>query len=383
MAMNRKTEIFLSGLLCLLSLSSGYAQIDTNDTREAQLPLAGKRLAFLGDSITDGNTLPLLFEQSLKSAGIAPPICTNVAVAGNTAKAMLNRLERDVLPLHPDYVTVNAGVNDALGAVRLEQYSAQITAIVDKLSAAKIKVILITPTPITKPAGNDKNKAAGESYSSFLRDLAAQRGLLLASFDRRMTEAHDAGKKVMGEDGIHIDFEGYRIMTRELLNAMGYPNVPVPQKLEVSLMPGVIPQWKLRPAPEDKVLNDEEAARLKSDDTWKNLSLPQTPSGGWWGEQEQKRGFAMGVEAISGKSKLQQGIAEINSEKERIAYLNTGAGLQSTWLNGKKVFQASAEYSGWHAGKERIPVTVRQGSNKIIIECKGSFFLSLTDTNNW
>jgi hypothetical protein len=54
---------------------------------------APERLVFLGDSITDGHTLPLLVRQSL---GDRAPVCINAGQAGDTAAGMRKRLERDV-----------------------------------------------------------------------------------------------------------------------------------------------------------------------------------------------------------------------------------------------------------------------------------------------
>jgi len=351
----------------------------------APLPLAGKRVAFMGDSITDGHTLLLLFEQSLAAAGITPPICTNVAVAGNRASDMLARLERDVLPFHADYVTISAGVNDANSKVPPEAYAAEMTAMVDRLSAAGSQVILVCPTPITSPQAAEV-KPRWTAYIGFLRDLARQRGLRLAEFDRHMETAIATGQRVMGGDGVHIQFAGYLVMTRALLDCLGYPEVPVVENLRLRLMPGVISPWKVRPAPADARLMDAAVINLKSDAAWKSVTLPQdpaaVPAGDWWLEQERQRGFAVSLDFVAGQAQRYQGVAEIANTKARTVYLNTGASLETIWLNGKKIFQNPKD-SGWHAGKERIPVTLRPGINQILIETGSRFFLSLTDDNQW
>jgi hypothetical protein len=58
------------------------------------------RLVFIGDSITDGHTLPLLVEHALTDAKKPVPRCINAGVASDTAALMRARLERDVL-VHP------------------------------------------------------------------------------------------------------------------------------------------------------------------------------------------------------------------------------------------------------------------------------------------
>ncbi len=353
---------------------------------DAMLPLEGKRIAFLGDSITDGSTLPILFKQCLEAAGFKPPICTNVGVGGNRASDMLARLERDVIPFHPDYVTLSAGVNDANTGVPPEDYARDITAIVDRLGACGSMVIILLPTPIVSPDAA-KVKPRWTEYTVFLRKLAAQRKLRLAMFDRRMEEAIAEGQPVMAADGVHIDFQGYRVMARELLDTFGYSNVRVLEKMKLSVMPGVISPWRIGPASSDVPLTEAQAADIEPGSDWKTLSLPQAESvvgpDNWWFDQERQRGFAVELDKIiAGKGNRYQALAELANPKERIAYLNTGAGLETIWFNGKKVFQNPGN-SGWHPGKERIKITLKPGNNRFLIETGTSFFLSITDDDKW
>src|SRR6266581_9333099 len=75
------------------------------------------RVVFLGDSITDGNTYPLLIRQALQEAGKPAPVCINAGVGGDTAEAMGNRIERDVLVHKPSVAALSAGITDALQKV--------------------------------------------------------------------------------------------------------------------------------------------------------------------------------------------------------------------------------------------------------------------------
>ena len=63
-----------------------------------------RRLVFVGDSITDGHTLPLLVRQALADAKKPVPVVINAGVAGDTAAGMRKRLERDVLSRKPTLV---------------------------------------------------------------------------------------------------------------------------------------------------------------------------------------------------------------------------------------------------------------------------------------
>ena len=74
--------------------------------------------------------------------------------------------------------------------------------------------------------------------------------------------------------------------------------------------------------------------------------------------------------------------ASLESKKSRDVYLNTGADLGSLTLNGKLLWKNEG-WTGWHAGKERIPARLAAGTNTLEIECGSSFFLSITGENNW
>ncbi len=74
--------------------------------------------------------------------------------------------------------------------------------------------------------------------------------------------------------------------------------------------------------------------------------------------------------------------ATIESPVARKVFFNTGANLQTIWLNGRRIYQ-QAGYTGWHAGKERIAAELQPGKNELLIESGNEFFLSITDDDAW
>src|SRR3954454_19574145 len=88
----------------------------------ASQPAAPRRIVFLGDSITDGHTYPLLVRQALAEAGRPVPTAINAGIGGDTAKGVRARLERDVLVHHPDVVTLLVGANDVFKNVTSADY---------------------------------------------------------------------------------------------------------------------------------------------------------------------------------------------------------------------------------------------------------------------
>lgn len=321
------------------------------------------RIVFLGDSITDGHTAPLLVEEAL---GEQSPACVNAGVAGDTSGAMRQRVDRDVLARHPTLVTLSAGINDILRNVPASEFEANVTAISNRLKQAGVSMILLTPT-ILGPKHAEAEQQLG-CYIDVLRRLAAREGYAVAEVHARMQKARTAGLDLLEPDQVHLTFEGYRVMIRAVLDALGHPAVPVPRALTLRPMKGLIREWKLRGTPEGE---------------WKSLNLPQTEKvEHWWLDQERQRGFAVELGKLLGPSTRFRGTASLESDRARDVFLNTGADLCSLRLNGKLIWKSEG-WTGWHAGKERIAAHLAQGLNVLEIECGNAFFLSVTDDNSW
>jgi acyl-CoA thioesterase I len=313
------------------------------------LGAAPDRLVFLGDSITDGHTMPLLVAQAL---GDRAPVCINAGVAGDTAAGMRKRLERDVLPRRPTRVALSVGINDALRKVPAAAYEADVTAISDRLKRERIPLVLLTPT-IVGPKHAEAEPRLAE-YIEILRRLAAREGHAIAEVRTRMQE----GRDLLEPDQVHLTFEGYRAMTRAVLDALGHSSVPVPAELALAPMAGLIREWTIQ---------------------GRALTLPQSGKAAhWWYDQERRRGFAVEL----GPAKRHAAAATLESKAARDVYFNTGADLASITLNGRLLWKSDG-WTGWHAGKERVAGRLVEGTNTIEIECGGSFFLSVTDDDNW
>jgi len=346
--------------------------------------LRGQRLVCMGDSITDGFSYPLLVKQALEEARVPAPTLICAGIGGDTAAGMEKRLERDVFAHKPTLVTLNAGINDVLRKVKPAEYEASVTHIAAEMKARGIPLLLLTTSVLgAKQAEADARLA---EFNAALRALARREGYRVADVNDLMQKARAAGTEAMEEDHVHPNYQGHRIMARALLDALGYADVPVPAEMKVSLMPGIVREWKLRAvAGKATPLDDAAAAALQADATWTAYSLPETEAvaNNWWLEQERKRGLAVTLEKALGKAPAYEGLAAIEAAQAKTAYLNTGAALQSVWLNGKRVYAAGEEWKGWHPGRERMPVELRAGRNTLVIRTGNAFFLSITDDNTW
>jgi lysophospholipase L1-like esterase len=193
----------------------------------------GEKIAFLGDSITQGGMGPTgyvsLVIHGLKTAGVHAT-AIGAGISGHKSNDMLARLQRDVIDKKPDWMTVSCGVNDVWhGAkgVPLDAYKKNMIQIIEKAQAAGIKVVILTATMIGEnPAEPNNEKLA--AYNDFLRELAKEKKCLLADLNsdmhKELDEREKAGRKrgnSLTSDGVHMNPFGNMMMATGILRALG------------------------------------------------------------------------------------------------------------------------------------------------------------------
>lgn len=207
----------------------------------------GEKIAFLGDSITQGGMgatgYVTLVIQGLKANGVQAT-AIGAGISGHKSNDMLARLQRDVIDKKPDWMTLSCGVNDVWhGAkgVPLDQYKQNITQIVEKAQAAGIKVMILTSTMITEnPAEPNNEKLA--AYNDFLRGLAKDKKCLLADLNAAMQKDLDAREKagqkrgkLVTSDGVHMNPFGNVMMATGVLRGFGLDDAQIAKATEVYL----------------------------------------------------------------------------------------------------------------------------------------------------
>jgi lysophospholipase L1-like esterase len=218
-------------------------------TAKAEIAVkSGEKIAFLGDSITQGGWSNEMGYVRLVIAGLeangvkAEPV--PAGISGHKSNDMLARLERDVISKKPQWMTLSCGVNDvwhnergvpldeamaASGKYNAEvekrgTYKKNITEIVNKAQAAGIKVVMTTATVIQENLESPENVKLAP-YNEFLRALAKEKKLPLADlnamFQERIKAENKPGQKVLTADGVHMRTEGNKLMATGILKAFG------------------------------------------------------------------------------------------------------------------------------------------------------------------
>ena len=194
-------------------------------------------------------------------------------ISGHKSDQMLARLEKDVLAKKPQWMTLSCGVNDVWhgkGGVPLNDemakngsyddkvasrgtYQKNISAIIDRATAAGVKPVILTATVIKENLDNPENGRL-VPYNEFLRQLARERKLPLADLNAMCQEqikaAKQPGVNVLTTDGVHMGVAGNKLMATGVLKAFGLSDAQI-EKAKAAWAP--------------LVSKAEDAARLQSE----------------------------------------------------------------------------------------------------------------------
>ena len=344
------------------------------------------RIVFLGDSITDGNTYPLLVQSALFGACVCEVTPINAGIGGDTAEGMHKRLARDVLDKKPTLVTFNAGANDSLHGVSVETYELHVRGIAKELKDAGIPLVLLTPN-VMAGARKEKVGVTLAAYENVLRKVARDFNLRIGEVRARQEEDLARGAIILAPDDLHPNYEGQRMIARAALDAFGYTDAKVPLRpANLKPLPGVVSSWKMKAYGAKEALpKDAEIAALKPDGAWKDCALPdpkpfaEGDENNLWQDDFRQQGGAVALNERVGTGNRFIGVAALECAQARKVIFNTGAELQRIYLNGTLVYEQK-EFRGWHIGRQSVEAELMAGKNTIAIQCGATFFLNVTDT---
>ena len=215
------TTRLLSVALCSLALVSFWAP-------------AKKKVVFFGDSITQAGVQPggyirlmdSLVALDKKSADYE---LIGAGIGGDKIYDLYLRMEEDVLKKQPDIVVIYVGVNDVWHksssgtGTDYNKFGRFYEAVVAKLQAAGIKVIICTPAVIgertdhSNPQDGDLN-----FYSQWIRNFAAKKSIPLVdlrSLFMQYNLANNPENKESGiltRDRVHLTPAGNNLVAKEM-----------------------------------------------------------------------------------------------------------------------------------------------------------------------
>lgn len=206
------------------------------------------RIVFAGDSVTDmGSEQPVgeSFDENLGRSYVRiidnmlstwyPEILvrvTNSGISGNTSRDLLERYQRDVIDLNPDWVSICIGINDvwrqfdspamADTHVMPEEYEANLEKMILAVKGSVKGIFLMTPYYM-EPNAEDGMRKRMDEYGAVCRKLAVKYGCvfidLQETFNHYFRFRHST---YIAWDRIHPSLVGATIIAREFLKHCGF-----------------------------------------------------------------------------------------------------------------------------------------------------------------
>ena len=182
------------------------------------LPLTQKRIVFVGDSLTQGYTLPQeqtypsIIGKRLSSLSL-PFTISNSSVSGDTTENALNRINTE-LTKSIDILVLALGANDAEDNLRATLAETNLQLIIDQVTAVNPQVKIII-AGINLPrffAGEKSNE-----YKVMYQRLATKNG---ASLIPNLLAGVAGNPSLNLNDGIHPNASGHRIMAETVWAAL-------------------------------------------------------------------------------------------------------------------------------------------------------------------
>jgi len=173
----------------------------------------------------------------------------NSGFPGDNTRALLARVERDVVAHGPTLTILLAGTNDALNHQALVphvEFAANLSKLVAAISDSGSRIILMTPPVFHKPYllarhpeaayGKDGPEAALAKAVSSVRSLAGALELPLVDLNRIFKAIGRVGEDPASlirnmansnsEDGVHPTAEGYRLIATALFQCVRERSLP-------------------------------------------------------------------------------------------------------------------------------------------------------------
>lgn len=192
-----------------------------------------KKIVFFGDSITQAGVNPggyiTMMKDMLQKEGVTNYELIGAGIGGNKVYDLYLRMDSDVITQSPNIVVIYVGVNDvwhksSFGTgTDADKFEKFYRAIIQKLQADNIKVMLCTPATI----GEKKdfvNQQDGDlnKYSNIIKNIGAELHLPVCDLRTIFVNyniAHNTDnveKGVLTTDGVHLNDKGNQLVAAEM-----------------------------------------------------------------------------------------------------------------------------------------------------------------------
>jgi lysophospholipase L1-like esterase len=192
------------------------------------------KVIFFGDSITQAGVQAggyiVRIDSMCKAYGQGDNYeFIGAGIGGNKVYDLYLRMESDLLAQNPDVVIIYIGVNDVWHksssgtGTDPDKFEKFYQAIIDKLKAKNIKVILSTPAAIgekidfSNPQDGDMNE-----YSNIIRRIASKNSLALVDLRKAFLDYNlknnpdNKDRGILTTDRVHLNAKGNQLVADEM-----------------------------------------------------------------------------------------------------------------------------------------------------------------------
>src|SRR6187402_2737120 len=196
------------------------------------------RVIFFGDSITQAGAgtggYILKIDTMCRAEGKGDNYeFIGAGIGGNKVYDLYLRMESDVLTKNPDVVIIYIGVNDVWHksssgtGTDADKFEKFYQAIIDKLKAKNIKIILSTPaaigekTDFSNPQDGDMNE-----YSNIIRRIASKNSLPVVDLRKAFLDHNlknnpsNKDRGILTTDRVHLNANGNQLVAEEMWKAI-------------------------------------------------------------------------------------------------------------------------------------------------------------------
>lgn len=198
------------------------------------LPIQKRKVIFFGDSITQAGVQPGGYIMKVGELAAAENKSEQfeligAGIGGNKIYDLYLRMDDDVLNKNPDIVVIYVGVNDVWHKRTFgtgtdpDKFEKFYTAVINKLQARNIKVVLCTPAAIGERT-DFSNELDGDlnKYSGIIRGLAKKNNILLVDLRKGFLDynlkANVENKEsgILTTDRVHLNEKGNQFVAEEM-----------------------------------------------------------------------------------------------------------------------------------------------------------------------
>ncbi len=201
------------------------------------------RIVFAGDSVTDMSSVNPVGEGLFENVGRSyvrivenmlsvyyPEVrvrVTNSGISGNTSRDLLERFDRDVVDLNPDWVSICIGINDVWRqfdcpampdyGVSPEEYEKNVEAMILKVKD-KVKGVFVLTPYYMEPNREDAMRKRMDEYCAVCEKLAKKYDCIFVNFQKMYEDyCKIRHSSYIAWDRVHPNQIGATLMAREFL----------------------------------------------------------------------------------------------------------------------------------------------------------------------